>query len=222
MAVIVHNGMQRMVQNQEDVFFYITAMNENYHHPALPDGVEDGIIKGMYKLDSVDAKGKMKVNLLGAGVILREVIAAAELLRDDWDISADIWSVTSFNELRREGLAATRWNILNPAKPARVPYVTELLGQSSNPVIASSDYVKALSDGIREFIPQTYKVLGTDGFGRSDTREKLRDFFEVNRFYVVVAALNSLCDDGAIEADVVASAVAKYGLNPNKPNPVTV
>jgi pyruvate dehydrogenase E1 component len=222
MAVIVHNGMQRMVQNQEDVFFYITAMNENYHHPALPEGVEDGIIKGMYHLESVDASGKLRVNLLGAGVILREVIAASKLLRDDWDIGSDIWSVTSFNELRREGLAATRWNTINPAKPARVPYVTELLGQTSNPVIASSDYMKALSDGIREFIPQTYKVLGTDGFGRSDTREKLRDFFEVNRFYVVVAALKSLCEDGAVDAEVVASAVKKYGLDPNKPNPVTV
>lgn len=222
MAVIVHNGMQRMVQNQEDVFFYITAMNENYHHPALPEGVEDGIIKGMYKLSSVTGSGKLTVNLLGAGVILREVIAAADLLRDDWEINSDIWSVTSFNELRRDGLDASRWNNLNPTQPPRVPYVTQLLAENQHPVIASSDYMKALSDGIREFIPQSYKVLGTDGFGRSDTREKLRDFFEVNRYYVVVAALKTLSEDGQIGADIVESAVKKYNLNPNKPNPVLV
>jgi len=221
MAVIIHDGMRRMMQDQEDVFYYITAMNENYHQPAMPEGAEDGIIKGMYKLDSTAPTATLRVNLLGAGVILREAIAAAELLEKDWNIGADIWSVTSFTELRRDGLAVSRWNNLNPTETQKVPYVTEKLREYPHPVIATSDYMKALSDGLREFIEAPYKVLGTDGFGRSDTREKLRDFFEVDKRYVVITALNALKEQGAVEASVVQEAIAKYGLNPNKSNPVT-
>lgn len=222
LAIIIHDGMRRMMQQQENVFYYITAMNENYHHPALPDGVEEGIVKGMYKLQSTEGDAPKRVNLMGAGVILREVIAAAELLKDDFNIGADIWSVTSFTELRRDGLAAARWNNLNPSKPQKVPYVAELLKDSPYPVIASSDYMKAVSDGIREFIPTSFKALGTDGFGRSDTREKLRDFFEVDRRYIVITALNSLAEQGTIETSVVSDAIKKYGIDPTKPDPVTV
>ncbi len=221
MAVIIHDGMRRMMQDQEDVFYYITAMNENYHHPAMPEGVEEGIIKGMYKLKSTGAKKKLRVNLLGAGVILREAIAAADMLEKDWKVGSDIWSVTSFTELRNDGLAATRWNNLNPEAEQKVPYVTQLLSEYPHPVVATSDYMKVLSDGLREYIDAPFKVLGTDGFGRSDTREKLRDFFEVDRRYVVVTALNTLKEQGKIEASVVTEAIKKYGLNPDKSNPVT-
>ncbi len=222
MAIIIHDGMRRMMKDQESVFYYITAMNENYHQPALPEGVEDGIIKGMYQLKSLTTEKPVKVNLLGSGVILREVIAAAEMLATDWDVGSDLWSVTSFTELRRDGLDASRWNLLNPDEKPRKPYVTSQLDDHPYPVIASSDYMKALSDGIREFVPGSYTVLGTDGFGRSDTREKLRDFFEVDRRYVVIAALKSLAEQNAIDASLVRTAIDKYGVDSNKPNPVTV
>ncbi len=222
MAIIIQDGMRRMMQDQESVFYYITAMNENYHQPALLAGSEEGIVKGMYKLKTVAADKKMRVNLMGAGVILREVIAAAELLATDWNIGSEVFSVTSFTELRREGLDASRWNAINPEKTQRVPYVTELLQKDPYPVIASSDYMKALSDGLREWVPGTFKVLGTDGFGRSDTREKLRDFFEVDRRYIVVTALNALVQEGQIKASTVTKAIKKYGIDPNKPNPVAV
>jgi pyruvate dehydrogenase E1 component len=222
MAIIIHEGMRRMMKEQEDVYFYITAMNENYHQPALPDGATDGIIKGMYKLKSVAPAATNRVNLIGAGVILREVIAAADLLEKDWDIGSELFSVTSFTELRKEGLDANHWNLINPEGPQKVPYVTKTFANDPYPVIASSDYMKAVADGIREFIPTTYKVLGTDGFGRSDTREKLRDFFEVDRRYVVVAALTALAEDGKLDMSVVTQAINKYGIDPNKPNPVTV
>ena len=221
MAVIIQDGMRRMMQEQEDVFYYITAMNENYQHPALPEGSEQGIIKGMYKLESTASGAQHRVNLLGSGVILREAIAAAEMLESDWNIGSDIWSVTSFTELRRDGLAATRWNNLNPTETPKVPYVAELLNQFPHPVIATSDYMKTLSDGLREFIDAPYKVLGTDGFGRSDSREKLRDFFEIDRRYVVVTALNALREQGKVEASVVRDAINKYGLDPNKTDPVS-
>ena len=221
MAVIIHDGMRRMMQNQEDVFYYITAMNENYQHPEMPKGIEEGIIKGMYKLNSTATKAKLRVNLLGAGVILREAIAAAEMLEKDWKVGSDIWSVTSFTELRADGLRATRWNNLNPEAEPKVPYVTKLLSEYPHPVVATSDYMKILSDGLREYIDAPFKVLGTDGFGRSDTREKLRDFFEVDRRYVVVAALNTLKEEGKLKASVVNDAIKKYGLDPDKSNPVT-
>ena len=222
LAIIVHDGMRRMMQQQENVFYYLTAMNENYHHPALPEGVEEGIVKGMYKLKSVEGSSANRVNLMGAGVILREVIAAADMLSEEYGIGSVVWSVTSFTELRKDGLDATRWNNLNPSEPAKVPYVTSLLNDYPYPVIASSDYMKAVSDGIREFIPTSFKALGTDGFGRSDTREKLRDFFEIDRRYIVITALNSLVEQGAIDVSVATDAVQKYGIDPNKPNPVTV
>jgi len=223
LTVIVHNGMRRMVQNQENVFFYITAMNENYLHPAMPEGAAEGIVKGMYRIASREAKKKSapRAQLLGGGTILREVIAAGELLAADWGVATDLWSVTSFNELRRDGLAAERWNRLHPDAEPRRPYITECLADADGPVIASTDYMKIYADQIRQFVPGRYEVLGTDGFGRSDTRAALRDFFEVDRHYVVIAALRALADDGAIERGKVGEALAKYGINPDKPDPVT-
>lgn len=222
-AVIIHDGLRRMVGNQEDVFYYITTMNENYAHPGLKPGTEEGIVKGMYLFQEAPKANKLRVQLMGSGTILREVIAAADLLRDDWKVDADIWSAPSFTLLARDGQDADRWNLLNPEKEARVPYFTQCLQASEGPIIASTDYMKTYAEQVRAFVPagRTYKVLGTDGFGRSDTRVKLRDFFEVNRYYVTVAALKALADEGKIKASVVAEAVTKYGLDPNKPNPVT-
>jgi pyruvate dehydrogenase E1 component len=220
-AVIVQDGLRRMYQDRESVFYYLTVMNENYEHPDMPDGVEEGILKGMYKFKSVEKKGnKQSVQLLGAGVILREVEAAAEILSEEFGVNADVWSVTSFNELRREGLDAARWNMLHPTEEQRLSYVEQCLGDKG-PVIASTDHIKLYADQIRPFVNSTYNVLGTDGFGRSDTRAKLRHFFEVNRYWVVVSALSALAKDGKVKADVVAEAISKFGLDPNKPNPVT-
>lgn len=221
LAVIIQEGMRRMVQNQEDVYYYITLMNENYTHPALPKGTEEGILKGIYQFSKSKTKGP-KVQLLGSGVILREVIAAAELLEQDWGVSADIWSVTSFTELRREGLDVERWNLLNPEKPQKESYVAKSLKKAEGPVIASTDYMKSFADQIRTFIPQRYVTLGTDGYGRSDSREALRSFFEVDRFHVVVAALKALADEGKLPAAKAAEALKKYNINVNKPNPTTV
>ena len=221
LAVIIQEGLRRMVQNQEDVYYYITLMNENYSHPAMPKGIEAGILKGMYRFSKSKAKGE-KVQLMGSGVILREVIAAAALLEKDWGISADVWSVPSFTELRREGLDCERWNMLNPEKKQRVSYVAECLQETSGPVIASTDYMKSFAEQIQRFVPNTFVALGTDGYGRSDSREALRDFFEVDRYYVVVAALKALSNEGKLPAAKVAEAVKKYKLNPNKPNPSTV
>ncbi|WP_025872232.1 pyruvate dehydrogenase (acetyl-transferring), homodimeric type [Methylobacillus glycogenes] len=221
LAVIIQEGMRRMVQNQEDVYYYITLMNENYTHPALPKGAEEGILKGIYQFSKSKNKGP-KVQLLGSGVILREVIAAAELLEQDWGVSADIWSVTSFTELRREGLDVERWNLLNPEKPQKESYVAKSLKKAEGPVIASTDYMKSFADQIRTFIPQRYVTLGTDGYGRSDSREALRSFFEVDRFHVVVAALKALADEGKLPAAKAAEALKKYNINVNKPNPTTV
>jgi len=220
-AVIVQDGLRRMYQDRESVFYYLTVMNENYEHPDMPEGVEEGILKGMYKFKSVEKKGnKESVQLLGAGVILREVEAAAEILSEEFGVNADVWSVTSFNELRREGLDAARWNMLHPTEEQRLSYVEQCLGDKG-PVIASTDHIKLYADQIRPFVNSTYNVLGTDGFGRSDTRAKLRHFFEVNRYWVVVSALSALAKDGKVKADVVAEAISKFGLDPNKPNPVT-
>ena len=223
LAVIVQDGLRRMVTNQEDVYYYITVMNENYVHPALPAGVEAGILKGMY-LFKPGGRHKLRAQLLGSGTILREVIAAAELLESDWKVSADVWSAPSFNELRREGLDADRWNMLHPGDAPRVPYVTQCLAGHDGPVVAATDYVKTFADQIRPFIPRgrEYRVLGTDGFGRSDTRDKLRHFFEVNRHWVALAALKALADQGEVKPALVAQAIRKYGLDPDKPNPVTV
>ena len=224
-AVIIQDGLRRMVTNQEDVFYYITLMNENYEHPALPQGVEDGILKGLYLLRESKAKHKSRVQLLGSGTILREVLAAAEQLESDWGVAADVWSATSFTELRRDGLAAERWNLLHPEAKPRVPYVTQMLEKrGAGPVVAASDYMKTFADQIRQFIPQgrVYRVLGTDGFGRSDSRAKLRHFFEVNRQFITVAALKSLVDQGEGKPKTVAEAIKKYGIDPEKPDPTTV
>jgi pyruvate dehydrogenase E1 component len=221
-AVIVQDGLRRMFQEQEDVFYYITLMNENYAHPAMPAGAEEGIRKGMYLFrDGGKVKGP-RVQLLGAGTILREVIAAAGLLQEDFGITADIWSVTSFNELRRDGLDVDRWNMLHPTDPQRTSHVQVCLQDRKGPVVASTDYMKAYAEQIRPFISGTYRVLGTDGFGRSDYRKELRAFFEVDRYHVVVAALKALADDGALPAAKVAQAIAKYGIDADKPNPVNV
>jgi pyruvate dehydrogenase E1 component len=223
-AVIVQDGLRRMVRNQEDVFYYLTLMNENYEHPAIPAGAEEGILKGMYLLRESKQKGKMRVQLLGSGTILREVLAAADMLESEWGVAADVWSATSFTELRRDGLAAERWNLLHPEAKPRVPYVTKALQEKSGPVVASSDYIKTFADQIRPFIPQgrSYRVLGTDGFGRSDSRAKLRHFFEVDRCFVAIAALRALMDSGELKAKTVADAIKKYDINPDKADPTTV
>lgn len=221
LAVIIQEGLRRMVQNQEDVYYYITLMNENYSHPALPAGAEQGILKGLYSFSKSKTKGE-KVQLMGSGVILREVIAAAELLEKDWGVSADVWSATSFTELRREGLDCERWNMLNPEKPQRLNYVAESLKDAKGPVIASTDYMKSFAEQIQRFVPNKFVALGTDGYGRSDSREALRDFFEVDARYITVAALKALSDEGKLPAAKVAEAVKKYNLDANKPNPTTV
>jgi len=206
------------------VYYYITLMNENYEHPALPAGAEAGILKGLYLLKESKFKSKSRVQMLGSGTILREVIAGAELLEKDWGVAADVWSATSFTELRREGLAAERWNLLHPEDAPRVPYVTQCLDKRAGPVIAASDYMKAFADQVRPFMPKNraYKVLGTDGFGRSDSRARLRHFFEVNRYFVAIAALKALAESGEVKAKTVSEAIKKYGIDPNKPDPVTV
>jgi len=221
MAVIIHDGMRRMFAEQEDVFYYVTAMNENYSHPAMPEGAEEGIIKGLYLFRPAARKtGKKKVQLMGSGAILREVIAAADLLRDDWGVDADIWSATSFTELAREARDCDRWNRLHPTKKARVPYVTQCLEGQAGPVIAATDYIQLYADKIRKWVPARYEVLGTDGFGRSDTRAQLRKHFEVNAANVTVAALKALADEGVLPAKTVAEAIAKYGIDPEKINPL--
>ncbi len=224
LAVIIQDGMRRMYADQEDVFYYITLMNENYAHPAMPKGCEENIIKGMYQLPSPKLKTKKgpKVQLLGSGTILLEVIAAQKLLDEDFGVVADVWSCTSFNELRRDGMSTERWNMLHPEETPRKSHVEACLAGTEGPVIASTDYMRIFADQIRPYIKKHFVVLGTDGFGRSDTREKLREFFEVNRYYVAVAALTALADNGEIPRTVVVDAMKKYGINPEKPEPTTV
>jgi pyruvate dehydrogenase E1 component len=221
LAVIIHDGLRRMYQEQESVFYYITVMNENYVHPDMPEGVREGIIKGMYLLRERIGDGP-RVQLLGSGTILREVEAAADLLHDDFGVNADVWSAPSFTELRRDGLAVERWNLLHPEHTPRVSYVAQCLEAHAGPVIAASDYVKLYADQIREFVPRRYAVLGTDGFGRSDVRAELRKFFEVNRYYIALAALKALADEGELPRSVVKQALDKYGIDAEKPNPTTV
>jgi pyruvate dehydrogenase E1 component len=199
-------------------------MNENYSHPGLKPGQEDGILKGLYLLQEGDKKAKHRVQLLGSGTILREAIAAVDLLRDDWGIGADVWSAPSFTLLARDGQSVERWNMLHPSEKPRTAYITQCLQDSTGPIVVSTDYMRIFAEQVRPFIPKgrSYKVLGTDGFGRSDTRAKLREFFEVNRYFVTIAALKSLADEGAISSSVVKQAIEKYGINSNKPNPVTL
>jgi pyruvate dehydrogenase E1 component len=221
LAVIVRDGLRRMYREKENVFYYVTTMNENYAQPALPDGAEAGILKGMYPIHQSE-EHTHRVQLLGAGTILREVLAAAELLARDFNVGADVWSVTSFNELRREGIDVERWNMLHPDQPQRTTYVEEQLAGTQGPIIAATDYVRTYADQIRPYIPRHYLVLGTDGFGRSDMRSQLRKFFEVNRYYIVVAALKALADEGEIPTATVSEAIRKYRIDPEKPNPVTI
>jgi pyruvate dehydrogenase E1 component len=220
LAVIVRSGIERMYEKHENIFYYITTMNELYVHPAMPENSEEGIIKGMYALKSV-GEGDKQVQLMGSGTILREVEKAAEMLANDWNVKSDVWSVTSFNELTREAQAIDRVNRFSTGTPA-VPYITQCLENTKGPVIVATDYMRNYAEQVRKYVPNRYEVLGTDGFGRSDSREALRDFFEVDANYVVLAALKALVDEGEMDTSVVAQAIEKYGININKPNPMTV
>jgi pyruvate dehydrogenase E1 component len=229
-VTIVREGMRRMYEEQEDVYYYVTLMNENYPHPGMAEagaGVEKGILKGLYKLKDGGkaAKKGLRVQLMGSGTILREVMAGAELLKSDFGVTADIWSATSYNELRRDGMAIERWNLLHPTEPRRKTWVEASLEGHEGPVVASTDYMRNYPDQVREYVQaagRRYVVLGTDGFGRSDYRAKLRRFFEVDRYYVAVAALKALADDGLVKPAVVAEAIAQYGLDTERAAPWTV
>ena len=219
LMVIIQNGMERMFKKQENVFYYITTMNENYSHPGLSKGQEKNIVKGMYLLQK-GKKGKTRVQLLGSGSILREAIAAADLLSADFKVEADIWSCTSFNQLKRDGDDVSRWNMLHPDKKPKMSHVEKCLLDTDGPVVAATDYVKLFADQIRAYVPRSYSVLGTDGFGRSDSRQALRKHFEVDRYYIAVAALNALMEDGSVSFKTVNAAIKKYGIDPNKNNPL--
>jgi pyruvate dehydrogenase E1 component len=218
-AVILHSGLKRMVENQEDIFFYVTLMNENYAHPGFKPGTEAHILKGMYLLQEGDAAAKHRIQLMGSGTILREVIAAADLLKE-FGVTADIWSCPSFTELRRDGMECERFNLLNPTENPRVPFVTQQLQDRAGPIVAATDYMRLFSDQVRPYVPagRRYITLGTDGFGRSDTRAKLREFFEVDRRYVALAALRGLADEGKIKMSVVSDAIKKFGIQSNRPS----
>jgi pyruvate dehydrogenase E1 component len=220
-GVIIREGLRRMVTEQEDVFYYLTVLNEPYAHPPLPEGAEEGILRGMYLLHEAPAGDGPRVQLLGSGAILREVEAAAELLASDFSVAADVWSATSFTELRRNGLEVERWNRLHPTEPQRRSYVEECLTERKGPAIASTDYIRTFADQIRQFVPGRYVALGTDGFGRSDYRVALRKFFEVDRHHVAVAALKALADEGEVEPSVVASAIERYGIETDSTPPWT-
>jgi pyruvate dehydrogenase E1 component len=221
LAVIIHDGLRRMFAEQEDVYYYLTVMNENYAHPAMPEGAAPDILKGMYRLSEGPKGDGARVQLMGSGVILRQVIAAAELLRSDWGVAADLWSCPSFTELARDGMAVARWNTLHPGDTPRRSHVEACLEGAKGPAVAATDYMRAFAEQIRPLVHRRYVVLGTDGFGRSDTRDKLRYFFEVNPHYITVAALKALADDGAIPVAKVSEAIAKYGLDPDKRAPWT-
>jgi pyruvate dehydrogenase E1 component len=222
LAVILHDGMRKMYEQQHNVFYYVTVMNENYPQPAMPDGIEDDIVRGMY-LYRQGSRKKKRVQLMGSGTILREVIAAAALLEDEWNVAADIWSVTSFTELRRDAIDAERWNMLHPMDKPRVAFVTRTLARQKGPIIAATDYIRSFPEQIRPYVgDHDFVTLGTDGFGRSDMRAQLRKFFEVNRHYVVIAALKALADAGEVDVSQVAQAIKAYKIDPEKPNPATV
>lgn len=220
MAVIIRDGIKRMFNEKEDVYYYITCMNENYSHPAMPEGSEEGILKGLYSFKKSKAKHKNKVQLMGSGTIFREVIAAADMLESEWDVAADIWAAPSFNLLRRDGIETTRWNTMHPTEKPKVSYCEATLKGAKGPFIAATDYIRDYPNRIREYVPGEFYVLGTDGFGRSDTREQLRKFFEVNRYYVVVESLKALADAGSIKPEVVQKAIEKYGIDSEKAYPV--
>jgi pyruvate dehydrogenase E1 component len=221
LAVIVQDGLRRMYQEQENIFYYITCMNENYAHPAMPTGVAQGILQGMYLLQ-IGGRGKVRVTLFGSGTILREVQAAAELLEKNYGVPADVYSVTSFSELRKNALAIERRNLLHPNEAPQQNYIQQALADREGPFIAATDYMKIVADQIRQWVPGRYAVLGTDGYGRSDSRAELRRFFEVDRHYVAVAALKALADDGKIDKQTVTDAMQAFGIDPEKPNPLSV
>ena len=221
LAVIIQDGLRRMIGEQENIFYYITCMNENYVHPPMPSGVEDGILRGMYLLQ-VGGQGQVRVQLMGSGTILREVLGAAQLLRDEFGVPSDVWSVTSFNELRRDALAAERWNQLHPEEKPRTSYLEKCLGKRKGPYVAATDYMKIVPDQVQRWMPGQYVTLGTDGYGRSDGRAALRQFFEVDRRYITVTALKALADDGVLDQKTVAQAIEKFDIDPEKPDPVTL
>ena len=221
LAVIIQNGLERMIQNQEDVYYYITVMNENYTHPELPKGVEQGIIDGIYPYKKSNIKGP-KVQLMGSGVILREVIEAANMLEKDFNVAADIFSVTSFNELRKNALDAERWNRLNPAKDKKSSHIENAITDKDAPIIASTDYMKSFPEQVARFLPNPFIALGTDGYGRSDSREALRSFFEVDRHYIVIAALTALVDMKKLDASILIKAIKDFKLDGDKPNPMSI
>ena len=220
LAVIIQEGIRRMYEEQESVFYYLTVENENYPMAPMPEGAKEGILKGMYKFKPSEKKGKLHAQLLGSGAILNEAVKAQEILEKDFNVAADVWSVTSYKELRREAMEAERWNLLNPGKKARVPYVTQCLKDAPGVVVAASDYIKLLADGIGRWVPQTLLTLGTDGFGRSESREALRDFFEVDARFIALAALTGLARDGKVKSDTLKKAFKKLEIDPGKANPV--
>jgi len=218
--VIIQDGLKRMYSDNEGVFYYISVMNENYAQPALPAGAEAGIVSGGYRLRSGGA-GAVRATLLGSGTILRECVAAAELLEKEFGVPADVLSITSFSELRREALECQRWNLLHPAQAARVPYVQTLLAQCEGPIVAATDYVRNVPDQIRPWVSAHYVCLGTDGYGRSDSRAELRRHFEVDHNFIALAALKALADADRIERKTVIAAVQKLGIDPDKADPLT-
>jgi pyruvate dehydrogenase E1 component len=221
-AVIIEDGIRRMYVDQESIFYYLTVMNEQYPMPAMPDGVRDGILKGLYRLRATSKPdAKLRAQLFGSGAILPEVIKAQEILESKYDVGSDVWSVTSYGELYREGHACERWNLLHPSAPPKVPYVTQCLAKAPGVLVAASDYVKALPDSIDRWLPRPLTTLGTDGFGRSESRASLREFFEVDYRYVIAATLAALARDGQIDASVVTQAMKTHEINPDKSNPAT-
>ena len=219
LAIIIHAGMKRMFENQENVFYYLTVMNENYLQPPMPEGCEEGVLRGIHNISRHEGA---RVQLFGSGTILREAIAAQQLLDTEFGIETNVWSVTSYTELRREAMSVERWNLLHPEEPAKETYLGKVLADENGPVVAASDYMKIHADQVREFIPQKYYVLGTDGFGRSDSRANLRDFFEVNRYYICIVALKALADEGSISPQVVSKAMQQFSIDPDKPDPLTI
>jgi pyruvate dehydrogenase E1 component len=222
LAVIIGHGLKEMVEDHQDVYYYITTMNENYAHPAMPEGAEDGIVKGLYAFKRAQKPAPLHVQLLGSGTIFNEVIAAATLLAQDHGVSSDIWGLTSANELYRDAMDAKRWERMHPGEQGRLSHLNECLNSTTGPIIAATDYVKIYTEQLREFMPRRYETLGTDGYGRSDTREQLRAHFEVDRYFITVTALKALADEGAISYDVVKAAMNQYGIDPNKANPLKV
>lgn len=221
LAVIIQHGLVRMIENQEDIYFYITLMNENYHHLDMPEGCRQGIIDGIYKLSTSELKGN-KVQLMGSGVILREAIEAAKILESEFKIAADVFSVTSFTELRRNALEIERWNRINPDKKEKTTILQTVIQDKNSPIIATTDYMKSYPEQINRFLPNPFVALGTDGYGRSDSREALRNFFEVDRFHIVISAIKSLVDNKKIEKTILINALKKFKINGQKPNPVNI